>query len=140
MGETDTKALERELHDLVAALQGTLKWKWDARFGTAVAEFPAEKQATVLGILDRYLSSRWNSTSIADAPEVVKKVREHLGGLMAGQLLLLSDPDAGTLVYCAWWPWGNEQTISVRIGVFCSGCSDEERKDLTSVFRGWFKV
>jgi len=117
-----------------------LTWKWDGRFGTLLAEFPLEKKAAVLGILDQYLVSRWDSASIADAPETVKNVKGHLGGLMAGQLLLLSDPEAEPLIYCAWWPWGNGQTISIRVGVFCSGCSDEERKKLTTVFRGWFKV
>ena len=37
---------------------------------------------------------------------------------MAGQLLLTSAPSDGVGIYCAWWPWGNGKTISIRLGVF----------------------
>ncbi len=131
---------EAVFRDLADAFGEALTWKWDGRFGTVLAELPLEKKADVLVVLDQYLVSRWDSTSIADAPETVKKVKGHLGGLMAGQLLLLSDPDAEPLAYCAWWPWGNGQTISIRVGVFCTGCSDEERRGLATTIRGWFKV
>lgn len=117
MEEDGTKALERELLDLEEAFRRVIEWKWDSRFEAVLAEFPLEKKTSVLKILDRHLVSRWDSASIGDAPEIVKKVKAHLGGLMAGQLLLLSDPDVEPLVYCAWWPWENGQTISVRIGL-----------------------
>lgn len=86
---------------LRSAFEGILDWKWDGRFGTALAEFPLEKKGSVLGILDQHLIGRWDGATIGEAPETVKKVKGHLGGLMAGQLLFLSDPNDDPLVYCA---------------------------------------
>jgi len=131
---------EPMLCELAAALREVLEWKWDGRFGTVVAEFPLDKKASVFGVLDRYLTSRWDSASIEDAPEIVKKIQEHLGGLMAGQLLLLSDPDAKLLVYCAWWPWGNGQTISIRVGLFGETSGDEGQAPVERTLRAAFDV
>lgn len=117
MEEEARKVLERELHDLAAVFRGVLEWKWDSRFGTVLAEFPVDKKAGVLGQLERRLVSSWDSATIVDAPETARQVAKHLGGLLSGQLLLLSGPAEETLVYCAWWPWGNGQTISIRVGL-----------------------
>ncbi len=125
---------------LRSAFEGILDWKWDGRFGTALAEFPLEKKGSVLGILDQHLIGRWDGATIGEAPETVKKVKEHLGGLMAGQLLFLSDPNDDPLVYCAWWPWDNGQTISIRIGLFSETTDTEEKGALTKAFKGWFGV
>jgi hypothetical protein len=125
---------------LRSALEGILEWKWDGRFGTVLAEFPSENRMAVLGILDQHLISRWDSATIGEALETVKKVQGHLGGLMAGQLLLLSDPDAEPLVYCAWWPWGNRQTISIRIGLFSETANAEVKSLLTEELKSWFGV
>ena len=125
---------------LRSAFEGILDWKWDGRSGTALAEFPLEKKASVLGILDQHLISRWDSATIGEAPEIAQSVKRHLGGLMSGQLLFLSDPDAEPLVYCAWWPWGNGQTVSIRIGLFGATIDAKEQGALTEALKGWFGV
>lgn len=117
-----------------------LTWKWDPRFGTVLAEFPPEKKESVLEILDQHLVKRWDSGTIGEAPEVAQRVNRHLGGLMAGQLLLLSDPGTEPLVYCAWWPWGNGQTVSIRIGLFSATRDAEKEGAQTEALKGWFGV
>jgi hypothetical protein len=125
---------------LRSAFEGILDWKWDGRFGTALAEFPLVKEGSVLGVLDRYLASRWDGATIGEAPEIAQSVRRYLGGLMSGQLLFLSDPGVDPLVYCAWWPWGNGQTISIRIGLFSETMNAAEKGALTKELKGWFGV
>ena len=125
---------------LRSAFKGVHEWKWDGRFGTVLAEFPTEKKQEVLGILIQYLTARWDSATIADAPEIVKKVKRHLGGLMADQLLILSDPNDDPLVYCAWWPWGDGQTISIRIGLFSETMNAEEKSTLMEALKAWFGI
>ena len=101
--------------ELVDAFQGMLEWKWDARFETALAEFDVQDKDKILAILERFLISRWDPSNIQDAPESVRKTVERLGGMMAGQFLLLSSLDSGTALFCAWWPWGNGLKISIRL-------------------------
>ena len=140
MPESEISTLEILFVGLAKAFGGMLTWTWDGRFGTAASEFPAEKKETVLGILEEYLVSRWDSATIAEAPEAAKKVKGHLGGLMSGQLLLLSNPDSEPLAFCAWWPWGNGQTISIRVGLFSGTMDGEQKQALADALKGWFGI
>ncbi|MFC2108731.1 hypothetical protein ACFLS5_04630 [Candidatus Bipolaricaulota bacterium] len=133
-------ALEDEFRDLAEAFGGILEWKWDGRFKTALAEFPVEKKDEVLGILEQYLVSTWDSTNVKDAPDVVQEMSKCLGGLMSGQLLLLPDSRQAACIFCAWWPWGSGAKISIRIGPYSKELSDEEAAELVTIFRGWFKI
>ena len=125
---------------LRSALEGILEWKWDGRFGTILAEFPSEKKQGVQDILGRYLVHRWDSVTIGEAPQIAQRVNGRLGGLMSGQMLLVSDPEDDPLVYCAWWPWGDGQAISIRIGRFSEMTDAEVQSSLTEELKSWFGV
>ncbi len=134
------KALENEFRDLADAFHGMLEWKWDERFRTALAEFSTDMKDEVLGILEQYLVSTWDSSNVKEAPDVIQEITRHLGGLMSGQLLLLSDSRQPACIFCAWWPWGSGTKISIRIAPFSKDLTDEETSALMTVFRGWFKI
>lgn len=140
MEEKGSNALENDFRDLANAFSSILEWKWDGRFKTAVAEFSADMKAEVLEILEQYLVSTWDSSNLEEAPDVVQSITKNLGGLMSGQLLLLSDSRQATCIFCAWWPWGSGTKISIRIAPFSKDLSEEEASKLLTVFRGWFKI
>ena len=133
-------ALENEFRKLAEAFGDTLEWKWDGRFKTALAEFSFDRKDEVLGILEQYLVSTWDSSNVVDAPDIVQTITKKLGGLMSGQLLLLSDSEQAACIFCAWWPWGSGTKISIRLAPFSKDLSDEEAAALATVFRGWFKI
>jgi hypothetical protein len=134
------KALENSFRDLADAFRGKIEWKWDVRFKTALGEFSADMKDDALGILEQYLVSTWDSSSVKEAPAVVQEIKRNLGGLSSGQLLLLSDLNKAAFIFCAWWPWGNGTKISIRIAPFSRDLSGEETAALTAAFRSWFKI
>ena len=136
----DNSYLEGVCRQLRGSLEDVLTWKWDGRFETALAEFSARDKEKILKILAGFLVSRWDNTTIGEAPELVQQVKRHSGGLTSGQLLLLSDPYRDALIYCAWWPWGGGKTISIRIGIHSKEIAAADKSTLTAAFRGWFKV
>jgi hypothetical protein len=140
MASETVKVLEREIQELAAGLREILEWTWDGRFKAALAEFPIERKGEVLGILEGRLVSKWDASSAAEAPRIVREVIKTLGGLMSGQLLLLSDAEKPAFLFCAWWPWGNGRTISIRVAPFAKNLPDGEASELIAVFRGWFEV
>lgn len=140
MAEADHEKPDRALSELAAGLRGRHEWMWDGRFGTALAEFPLEHKAEVLEGLARLMPGRWDSRSITEAPETIRGVVRHLGGLMPGQLLFTADSEGRDGLFCAWWPWGNGLTISIRIGVFGGGSDPEAMKAQADVLRGAFAV
>ncbi len=132
--ETDLKTTCKAILD---AFEGLLVWKWDDRFETLQTEFGADKKETVQGILNRFFGITWDSTNIAQAPEIVQVIDEHLGGLRPGQLFFNTDPNQDAFVFCAWWPWGDGQTISIRMAPFDKKLSDAEETELINLIKGW---
>lgn len=97
-------------------LQGNFSWEWDSRFQTALTTFKTEDQLTVREILEGSMGKAWDSVTIESAPENVQHALVPFGGLMPNQLFYAADISEEGILFCAWWPWGNGQTISARIG------------------------
>ena len=117
-------------------LGSVVKWKWDGRFATVLAEFSMDGKDPIRAVLETHLPSAWDRSTFCRAPAHVAATAARLGGLMAGQLLLTSAPSDGVGIYCAWWPWGNGKMISIRLGVFHEeeGRGDDEEARLKSWF------
>ncbi len=140
MQDVNRSELESACKSMVSGFQGLVAWKWDSRFGTALAEFHVNDKEKVGAILQPYLSAVWNSANISKAPDVVQMVAKHFGGLRAGQVLLSSDPNKGICLFGAWWPWGDGQTISLRVTPYDTRLSALDMAELEGQFKGWFEV
>lgn len=137
--ESQHNSDESFCRDIVAALQGW-QWKWDGRFGAVLAEFPADDQAKVRAILGRHFGSVWERSNIDTAPDAVQSVKAHFGGLMTGQLLFTSAPGQEGLIYCAWWPWGNGKTISLRLAPFHAAADEAKKIERIDLFKACFGI
>ena len=122
------------------ALQTVVEWEWDGRFGTVLAEFPVGEKDKVLGRLEQHLVGSWDRATIRDATDRVQAIVKRLGGLMSGQLLLLSDSATDVLIYCGWWPWGDGLTISIRVGMFGETSDADAAQALANVLKATFSV
>jgi len=140
MTEEPRMAVENKLRALAEEFGGIVSWKWDGRFGTAITEFSADMKDEMLALLEKHLVSSWDSSSVKKAPDVVQEIARNLGGIMAGQFLLLSDSNQAPFIFCAWWPWGNGTKISIRLAPFSKGLAPEDAVALTTVFRDCFKI
>lgn len=140
MPDPNKSGLETVCKELGSAFQGILSWQWDSRFGAVLAEFGAGKKESIRGILERSLSITWESSNIDIAPEIVREINSHFGGLRAGQVLFTTDPNREPLIFCAWWPWGDGKTISIRIGSPFQKLSDSERAEKIQLFKKWFGI
>jgi hypothetical protein len=114
---SEMKELCKELLD---DCERVLSWKWDSGFNSLVAEFATDKQDEVRALLERHLGFAWDSRSIRKAPEKVRAKTGDLGDLRDNQLLFTSDPNGNTLIFAAWWPWGNGEVVSVRLASLAS--------------------
>lgn len=102
-------------------LQVDLSWNWDSRFRTTLAHIRTEEQNTIREILENHLRTAWDSVTIATAPESVQLILISLGGIMSGQLFYATGIPEDGILFCAWWPWRNGQTFSIRIGTSPEG-------------------
>ena len=138
MNQQNKESLEHVCKQLALAFDGVVSWKWDSRFETILAEFAADNKERIRSSLEQYLAHTWDSSTVANAPASVQTVTNRLGGLMPGQLLFTSGPDQESFMFGAWWPWGDGQTISIRLAPAGEKSSDSETAEQISRFRGWF--
>jgi hypothetical protein len=140
MHDPNQTELENKCEELASAFNGVLSWQWDNRFGAVLAEFGVNNKDSIRAILERYLSNTWDSSNIGSAPDAIQKINSHLGKLRSGQLLFTADPKQDAFIYCAWWPWGNGQTISIRIAPHYKELSDSDKAEKTQQLKDWFGV
>jgi hypothetical protein len=140
MNDTHKVELENDCKELSSAFQGMLSWKRDDRFEVVLAEFDVANKDRIREILERYLKFTWDSSNIKKAHPSVMKISSYLGNLMSGQILFTSDPNSDAYIYCAWWPWGNGKTISIRIGPCYKKLPDTEKAEKFQQFKGWFGI
>jgi hypothetical protein len=107
--------LEEVSRELLSASWEVFSWKWDHRFEAFLAEFSADKGEEFRAILERDFCKVWDCLNIREAPDIVKMCNNNFGGLRSGQLLFTTDPSQNVFICGAWWPWGDGETISLRI-------------------------
>ncbi len=132
--------LENVCREILNTSQGSLSWKWEDRFQVMLATFSVDNRDDIRTILGRDLEITWDSSNIESASDAIKVINRNLGGLRSGQLLFTSDPSQGAFIFCAWWPWGDGETISIRIGPYYKDTLDSDRTDQIQLFRSWFET
>ncbi len=140
MQDLNKSDLENVCRELLSAFQGIFSWKWDSWLETALAEFGVDNKDSTRAILERYLRSTWNSSNIGKAPDIVQNINSNLGGLRSGQLLFTSDPSQDAIIFCAWWPWGDGKTISIRIAPLYIKLLESEKAEQIQLVKRWFGI
>ena len=92
-------------------------WGWDARFKCASASFSKEIDARVRAAIADALPREWTSSTIASAPDDIRALSTRYGGVRTGQSVFTGDSGDSSLLYGLWWPWGDNDTVSLRVGV-----------------------
>jgi hypothetical protein len=131
MVETPALAnLQQTCRGLVAATD--LPWDWEDRFAVMLAVVNAHRIDAVRAELSSAFQAQFSAAE--DLPASAKQIADELGGLRGGQLLFTTAPDCSVVLYCAWWPWGGGETVSLRVGHW----SALPNTLLETAFRDWF--
>ena len=129
--ETCCKGIITEANEL-------LNWEWDGYIGAFLATFPIDQAQQIETVCTKYFMSQWDHESLCKAPPSVLAIAENLGGLRAAQRLLMTRPDQFVMAFGAWWPWGDGQTISLRIGLVTDDVPEHAKAELFNEFSEWF--
>lgn len=108
------------IFDALGRMKGswpTRGWSWDPRLSCCCSSFTIEQEPAARAATALALPSEFTSSSIARAPQQLRDVTERAGGIRSGQIALCNGPLSGLLVYGLWWPWGDGETISLRVGL-----------------------
>lgn len=95
----------------------TRGWSWDPRLLCVTSSFTTEQEPAARKATQLALHNEWTSGMIVRAPQQLRDVVERAGGIRQGQVALSTGPINGLLVYGLWWPWGDGETVSLRVGL-----------------------
>src|SRR5438067_13692196 len=92
-------------------------WSWDNRFICVASTFTVQFEQQAREAAAEALPAEWTPATLGQASPNLRDLAARTGGLRAGQLLMTGGPTGGLLAFGLWWPWGDGETISMRVGL-----------------------
>jgi hypothetical protein len=102
---------------IVDSVPSSYNWEMDGRFSIPFVQLDIDDSNQVKESLSSIFENQWDSSSIGSASQLEKNLAQSFFGIQKGQILFTTSDD-DTLLFCAWWPWGNGSNVSLRIGYF----------------------
>jgi hypothetical protein len=139
--------LRTDLDDLASICQrislnipGNCPWRWDKAFNLALTVIDRQDEIMVELPLTLEFSSKWDFATISDAEEPVRDFFQSGIGVVPGQKVFTTDPINGVILYVVWWPWGDDERISIRLGL--TSISDEalDSTEAKELICHWLKL
>ena len=92
-------------------------WRWEYRFAMVLSTITKDQTHDAQQALLRAMPELYDHVRINEAPTALRVAVNSKGGVRSGQLVFAAPSDNGTMSYALWWPWGDEETVSVRVGI-----------------------
>ena len=95
----------------------TRGWRWDSRLSCVSSSFNVELRPKARTAAAAALPTEWTPSTIQRAPHPIREIAQRTGELRTGQFILVSQMEGPAFAYGLWWPWGDDITTSIRIGL-----------------------
>ena len=92
-------------------------WGWDDKRHMAMVILEGEDAELVFFPLFKEFRHHWNFTSTPPENASIIEWVDSQFGLMPGQVLFTSYALHNLVLCVAWWPWGEDQKVSMRVGL-----------------------
>ena len=114
---SDLKPLAKICRRICLNIPDVYRWQWDDKRNMAVIVLEEEDAEMVFYPLFKEFRNHWSFTSIDEAAEAVNAYVHSAFGMMPGQALFTSHTVSNLVLGVAWWPWGSEDKVSMRVGL-----------------------
>ncbi|MBX3181579.1 MAG: hypothetical protein KIT72_13090 [Polyangiaceae bacterium] len=92
-------------------------WSWDSRFSCVASSFHVDLEGEALEAVRATFRREWGAHTLNQAPPLIQGLAQLTSGVRAEQRLFSMEPSSGTVAFGLWWPWGDDLTISLRVGL-----------------------
>ncbi len=92
-------------------------WSWDYRFSCVASSFHVDLTRDCEKALLSIFPDVFDHRSMDRAPEHITEMTESVGGVRSDQRIYTMRGSGRLIPYAMWWPWGDEITISLRVGL-----------------------
>ncbi len=109
-------------------------WSWDGRFQCMTSSLPGEYAPNAEAIARRTFRDVYNARTLVHAPANIVDLCERTGGLRGNQHCFTLGPIGGVIVFGLWWPWNDQETVSLRVGLLDLEANDEPYDTVRDIF------
>jgi len=107
-------------------------WSYDRRLKCVVSSIPMTSANAAQSAIAPAMAGAWTDATLSAAPTSVRSAAEACGGLREAQKIFASEAPFGA--FGLWWPWGDGNTVSLRIGLHGVDLPKERYPRLRDVF------
>ena len=93
------------------------QWCWDEKFNTALVVFDKCDRDVIYIPITQEFDTQWDFTTIEKSPPRFYTYFNRVFGVVPGQKVFTSTNASGTILFAVWWPWGDGEKISLRVGL-----------------------
>ncbi|MFZ5572794.1 MAG: hypothetical protein ACOZF0_20540 [Thermodesulfobacteriota bacterium] len=137
-GNTDN--IRSICHRLITVVPGPNPWRWDEEFNVARIVFRKSGADIVLSELKQIFEHCYDFSTIERASADVDRFINSIFGIIPGQMVFTSNTSDGLILFAAWWPWGNEMDISLRVGLYSAANPSKDKSGLEKLLNEWFHL
>ncbi|HBF44001.1 MAG TPA: hypothetical protein DDW42_10330 [Desulfobacteraceae bacterium] len=125
------------MHDIPSSY--TWKWKWDEEFYTALVVFETKYTDTIFFTVSKEFDDKWDYSTVDNSAEYINVFTNSVG-ILPGQIIFTSTEESALVLFATWWPWGDGERISLRIGMFSPEEQVLNRKEIKEQLAEWFAL
>ena len=116
------------------------RWEWDPKRNMAVIVLRTEDAELVFFPLFKEFLHHWNFSSPPPEDTTIIQWINGQFGLMPGQFVFTSTRVCDLVLCVAWWPWGEDQKVSMRIGLIPADESELDESHAYQLLHGWLDI
>ena len=136
---TDSKHFADICSKISLNIPSTSPWSWDNRLKTAMVVFDKEEMDVVYIPITLEFDTRWDYATIESSPPHFYEYFKREFGIIPGQKIFASTDGSDTILFAVWWPWGDGNKISLRVGLY-NGNDTNDMNLIKDSLTQWFQI
>lgn len=140
MPRTDLDALETVCQRISLNIPDTSPWRWDKEFNLALSVIDRQNEIMVELPLTLEFAHKWDFTTIDDADLPIRDFFQSGLGVVPGQKIFTTNPVNGVVLFATWWPWGDDERISLRLGLMSTTEKKMENAEVKALICRWLNL
>lgn len=140
MSSTDLDALKTISQRISLNLPENAPWRWDREFNLALTVIDRQDEIMVELPLTLEFPHKWDFSTIGDADAPIRDFFQAGFGIVPGQRVYTSNPVDGVVLYAAWWPWGDDERISIRLGLVSVSNEELPKPEVKALVCSWLNL
>ncbi|WP_319525519.1 hypothetical protein [uncultured Desulfosarcina sp.] len=140
MSSSDLDALGTVCRKISLNIPDHCPWRWDREFNLALTVIDKQDEIMIELPITLEFNHKWDFSTISGADAPVRDFFQSGFGVVPGQKLFTMDPLQGMVLFAAWWPWGDDERISLRLGLLSITDQKLDSSDVKRLICGWLGI